>query len=259
VTSPAFPCAASALLTAAFDGPARPVAEVARTRVSVHYETHDADVPVVCVCLPDAVRLPSALVTDRLPGAGDAALGGGALTVGATRWSPVRWWTPPRPVGMAPPSAARLAAVRAAGGRSWDAVDIGVTPPAATRAGLDPAALVGAGPGLTPSGDDVLAGALVAAHAVGDPRHHTWAQATRRLLAASHRTTAVSRALLHHAASGWATPELAAFVVAMCDDHDPATVASTRAALLRVGHTSGAALVAGVEHTFTTNDLEGAA
>ncbi len=121
--------------------------------------------------------------------------------------------------------------------------------------GLSPGALVGAGPGLTPSGDDVLAGALVTAHATADPRLDRWRHATRRALA-RRRTTAVSRALLHHALDGHATPELADAVVALCRDADPGPAVRR---LLAVGHSSGAALLGGVLHTLTTRTLRGAA
>ena len=80
---------------------------------------------------------------------------------------------------------------------------------------LRPELLVGAGPGLTPAGDDVLAGALVAAHATGDPRLEALRAGTRAALR-TRGTTAVSRGLLTHALDGWATPELAAFVTAVC-------------------------------------------
>ncbi len=112
---------------------------------------------------------------------------------------------------------------------------------------LRPHDLVGAGPGLTPRGDDLLAGLLVAAHATGDPRLAGWQQATRDALSV-RRTTAVSRGLLHHALDGWATPELAAFLVAVCGG-DPAR-AATR--LLAVGHSSGAALAAGALHVLNS-------
>ena len=103
-----------------------------------------------------------------------------------------------------------------------------------------------AGPGLTPSGDDELAGALVAAHAVGDARLDGWRSATRDALLA-RRTTAVSRGLLHHALDGWATPELAAYVDEACTG----STGPALARLLTVGHTSGRALADGVARVIT--------
>jgi hypothetical protein len=115
--------------------------------------------------------------------------------------------------------------------------------------------LLGSGPGLTPSGDDVLAGLLVAAHAVADPRLATWQAQTRAALR-ERTTTAVSRGLLTHALDGWATPELAGFVTAACAGDLTAALPT----LLAVGHTSGAALAAGALHVLgTSSALRGAA
>jgi hypothetical protein len=52
------PAAASVLVAGLLDEDTRLV-EVARTRLSVHYETGRDDVPVLCLCNPDAVRLPT--------------------------------------------------------------------------------------------------------------------------------------------------------------------------------------------------------
>jgi hypothetical protein len=65
----------------------------------------------------------------------------------------------------------------------------------------------------------------------------------------------VSRGLLRHAVDGWATPELAEFVTAVC----AGSVGDTADRLLGVGHSSGAALAAGVLHVLTSTPLEGAA
>jgi hypothetical protein len=207
------------------------LAEVARTRVSVHYETGRDDVPVLCVATPDAVRLPPSLLTLELP-TGDVRLDVGVLRSASTRWPVTRWWRPARPTGLAAPSEAPAPA--------------GLEVPAA----IEPDLLVGRGPGLTPLGDDVLAGALVAAQAVDDARLTGWRRTTRAALAAG-RSTAVSRALLHHALDGWAVPELAAFVRAVCAG-DATTTASALAPLLRVGHTSGAGLAGGALHVLGT-------
>jgi hypothetical protein len=100
---------------------------------------------------------------------------------------------------------------------------------------------------LTPSGDDLLAGAFVAAHATSDPRLARLRSDTEDALA-RRPTTAVSRALVQHAMDGYATPELAAFVTAACTGNP----GPTTPALLAVGHTSGAALAAGALHVLST-------
>jgi hypothetical protein len=200
------------------------LAEVARTRLSVHYETGRADVPVLCVCTPSAVRLPGALVTPVLPsGRVHATVGG--LAGPLASWQVGRWWRPPRPTGRIPKFTADVA--------------------------LSPLALVGRGPGLTPSGDDELAGALVAAFAVADPRLEGWRAATRDALLA-RRTTAVSRGLLHHALDGWATDQLAAYVDEACTG----VTGPALARLLTVGHTSGRALADGVAHVIAARPAD---
>jgi len=127
--------------------------------------------------------------------------------------------------------------------------------------GLRPGELIGAGPGLTPAGDDLLAGALVAAHATDDPRLAGWRSVLREHPALD-RTTAVSRAMLQCALDGYATPELADYVYAVCaDDRHSSWRELDRATanLLAVGHSSGAALMTGVLHTLSTTQMQGAA
>lgn len=228
VSTGVVPAAASALLSGLLGSDA-PLVEVARTRLSVHYETGRPDVPVLCVCDPRAVRLPNAVLTPVLP-TGPLVVRAGALVSADATWRVTRWWQPARPRGLAPPSAAV----------SLPGVDVPLA--------LSPHDLVGAGPGLTPSGDDVLAGLLVAAHATADDRLLSWQAATRDALSV-RRTTVVSRGLLHHALDGWAIPELADFLVAACDG-DPADAG---ARLLAVGHSSGAALASGALHVLNSS------
>ena len=248
-----YPCAASSLLDEVLDGAPLRLVEVTRTRVSVHYETPSPAVPVLCVGTPAAVRLPASLVTQQLPPSGPTMVGDGVLVAAGETWYPTRWWRPSRPRGLPRPA---LTAADLADLLPDDETPSGwgVTWPGATYDGLAAAGLLGAGPGLTPAGDDVLAGALVAAHATADPRLPRWARETRAGLAGT-RTTAVSRAMLHHALDGYSSPELARFVGAVCRVHD---VEEARAGLLDVGHTSGAALMVGVLHTLSTYELEGA-
>lgn len=238
VSAPPWPAAASSLLDRLLAGEARPV-EVARTRLSVHYETGHVDVPVLCVAVPEAVRLPNALVTARLPVGPVRIVGGGLLADGpdhqGARWQVTRWWRPARPSGLAaPPGGPDLPS----GGRARR-----------DPRTLDPHALLGAGEGLTPSGDDLLAGALVTAHATADPRLEEWRSATRDALR-TRRTTAVSRGLLHHALDGWCIPQLADLLTALCTD--PRRVDAAQARLLAVGHSSGRALLDGVRRTLDT-------
>ncbi len=217
------PCAASSLVAGLLDGGPSRLVEVSRTRLSVHYATGRDDLPVLCVADPSAVRLPCAVLAPVLP-RGDLVAGGGALRADGLVWRTARWWRPDRPRGLRRPSG-----------------------PPGTADVLVPLDLVGRGEGLTPHGDDVLAGALVAAHAVADPRLPAWARATREALR-SRRTTAVSHALLVHALDGFAVPELAAHVEAVCAGEPERSLPR----LLTVGHSSGAALAAGVARVLPT-------
>lgn len=100
-------------------------------------------------------------------------------------------------------------------------------------------ALLGAGPGLTPAGDDALCGILVAAAA----GLCTSGGAVRTALATRPGTTTeLSAALLRMAAAGHAATPVRALVAAL---GEPARLAARWAAVLRIGHTSGAALAAG--------------
>lgn len=107
-----------------------------------------------------------------------------------------------------------------------------------TTADLD--RLLGRGPGLTPLGDDVLAGWFTARAALGRP-DDVLAAAVRRRLGA---TTLLSATLLDCAIRGEALPQLASWLADPSDTH--------AAALLAVGATSGAGLMAGAALALTS-------
>ena len=102
------------------------------------------------------------------------------------------------------------------------------------------AGLVGRGAGLTPSGDDALAGALLVAHALGAGQ--ALADAVRARL---HATTAVSAALLDAAADGYAARPVVTLVDAAVAA-DPDAVRRALPAVLAIGHSSGADTVTGI-------------
>lgn len=127
--------------------------------------------------------------------------------------------------------------------------------------------LVGAGRGLTPSGDDVLCGVLLTLAAVDDERARRALVAVRTAVSARVRsTTSLAAALLAAAATGYAVPDVVRLVnLAVAagsndgpDAHapapapaDPASVLSPDPAavldrVLAIGHSSGSDLVAGV-------------
>lgn len=102
--------------------------------------------------------------------------------------------------------------------------------------------IVGLGPGLTPSGDDVLAGLLAALRTFGPA---TLADAIGAAVTpdAAERTTALSATLLHCAAHGLAGREVAAVLNGL-SGREPLAPPVTR--LLGAGHTSGADLLWGI-------------
>ena len=110
------------------------------------------------------------------------------------------------------------------------------------RGGDLPAAfrrLQGRGEGLTPSGDDVLAGILLVA-AIDPDNRDTLAD-----LALAARTTRLSRAFLRQAAAGQSIQPAHALLDAAASA-DPGGMGRAAASLAGVGATSGRALVAGL-------------
>ena len=106
----------------------------------------------------------------------------------------------------------------------------GLTPDAVDR-------LVGLGEGLTPLGDDVLSGWLATQRAAGVPTPEVDAAVRAGL----GRTTLLSATLLECALAGEALPEVGAWIDALGTDDLPGRTA----ALLAVGGSSGAGLLAG--------------
>lgn len=130
------------------------------------------------------------------------------------------------------------------------------TPPAAVaefvvsraRYGVDAGAvarLVGAGDGLTPLGDDVLCGWLAAHRSFGVATPEVDAEVRAR----AHRTTLLSATLLECALEGEVLPELGAWLAALAC---PADLPAAAAALLAVGASSGAGLLAGAQLALET-------
>jgi hypothetical protein len=105
--------------------------------------------------------------------------------------------------------------------------------------------LVGLGPGLTPSGDDLLCGLLGALAAAGDARFET---VRRTVMQHLERTTSASKDYLTQACAPWWTGSLYGFFAAIAEpDGD---IAGAFTCLSARGHSSGidqgAGLVAGL-------------
>ncbi|HEY5881074.1 MAG TPA: DUF2877 domain-containing protein [Nakamurella sp.] len=212
---------------------------------------------LVCLLADDLTRLPNGVhadlagVVDPPPRGAQATVGASRIGVGGRVFTVVRRWD--SRIGRIDVSDIGLAVIAGA----LCNAEFGV--PLAARDRLarwlagssdDPVrSLVGLGRGLTPGGDDLLAGAAVGLHAAGRP------DLACRLAAAlptdlDVRTTALSADLLRLALAGHACAEVGQVLrtlhgTARDPAHRPGLVATTTR-LLAVGHTSGADLAAGL-------------
>jgi Protein of unknown function (DUF2877) len=105
--------------------------------------------------------------------------------------------------------------------------------------------LIGLGPGLTPSGDDFLVGALAALDALGQTNIR--AVLGRAVVAAADRTSPLSASLLRAAAAGHVSENLHTMVAALVTSDADAAIA----AAARFGHTSGFDALAGAVVTLS--------
>jgi hypothetical protein len=103
--------------------------------------------------------------------------------------------------------------------------------------------LLGVGPGLTPAGDDVLAGLLVGLWSFGQRAEPLRLTVLAGLAAG---TTDLSAALLRCAARGESIPQVNQLLRAMSGSAWQGRLDHAMDDLIRVGHTSGAALATGV-------------
>ena len=259
------PGAASVTLLSLLDGPPRP-ARVLGAGPAALFVIMAEDRGVFAVCTHDAVRLPLAIVVAPpavdspwagRTGAGDpVTVGRGSVCLPGLTIQVARWWAParPRPVGdgllartvpvlreLLGTAAIDLPAAIGTNLRRLRGALATGDPDGARRA-VD--AMLGLGPGLTPAGDDAIAGLLLAVHHLGAPRVPAITAVRAHVLAAAPgRTTAVSAALLAHAARGDAAPQVIAVLDALATGCDlPGAVQ----ALLRLGHTSGGDLAHGI-------------
>jgi hypothetical protein len=194
----------------------------------VAVETSDA------LGLPCAVRL--AAVRADGPFAGvrrehSAEVGDGGLRAGPLTVRVARWWAP------RPPRAGSSA------GRTDRLAELLAGHPAAVPVDGEVGDLLGLGPGLTPAGDDVLAGLLVGLHHRPDLRDPLAVEVARL---APTRTTALSAALLRHAAAGHGAPTLTAVADALTGAGEDSDLDTALDRLLAVGDTSGTALAHGL-------------
>ena len=202
---------------------------------------------------PEAVRLSCALVVptwtpDLIDPAlteltvGEGSVVGPGVTIAVRRTLPSRV-VPGEPNSLLVNAIDELIGTRDIG-LAWSATELHACI-AAGRADR----LMGLGPGLTPSGDDVLAAYLVTAQAWGvtGPRQD---RLRSTVLANLSRTTDLSSQLLLDAMSGHAAEPVRALLAAVAETTPP--VGDTRLegkihSVLNIGHTSGFALAVGIQ------------
>lgn len=223
-------------------------------RVGAHHEvlpllTGDA------LLLPTGLRLPVASADLRWDVAAGDEVVVGHSEVRLAGWSirVVRQWRPSRvnPVVRRASGQALLATAAAV-------VPVGPGRELADRAGTllqaalrgDGAgvtasvrSLVGAGRGLTPSGDDAICAVLLVLHGIASLAGLRTVAAA--VTARHHSTTSLSASLLDAAAHGYAVPQVSALVTAALAGDDAAAV-TARDDVLAIGHSSGRDLAAGL-------------
>ncbi|MDN4161489.1 oxamate carbamoyltransferase subunit AllH family protein [Nocardioides abyssi] len=197
---------------------------------------------VVGVSAHSAVHVPATIATalTRLP---DVAVGSpaevadGALHVAGLSVSVDR--LVPTDLPRLPPEAAdRLAAATPDLSHVLDQLPAEALDALAAGDGEAVAALLGRGDGLTPVGDDVVAGWLVAARATGRSRDAV-ADGVRR---SAHRTTTLSATLLLEAVDGACLPQFRALLLTLATGRG---VPDAVDRLVAVGHSSGAGMLLG--------------
>jgi hypothetical protein len=261
--------AASVVLSDLFSGP-RTVARVCGVSGPACYV--DADGWIVVIEGPDGAGLPDAVrVADparpplRLTVGDEVVIGRGALTAGGRDLPVQRWWDPVVRIGSSRLDAAGVAVVSAMLRSAARSVDPGaMSRPDTTdltealrrrdAAGLAVAtrALLGRGAGLTPAGDDVLAGTLATLRVLGpscSPAVAGDAEAMADVIAgavtgvAHERTTALSAQLLRHADRGAVALPVADVLRAVAGRGE---LVGAAARLAGMGHTSGGDVLMGI-------------
>lgn len=240
------PLLASTAVRSTLTGPRQRALLRGRTRGAIYLRCDDG--VLLAVLAPGAARLPLGLFcgsTDDwhrlavVASSGPIRVGGGSVTCGVLTAAAVRWWDPRVVIGRAAAPPADLVAPGELGLPA--AVIKALT--AAVHSGDAPALhavaqrLAGLGPGLTPAGDDVLIGVQSVLTCFGHRLSTVLPDAVHG------RTTDLSHALLRLAADGAYLGEVGRLLRALAGHGD---VAAAGARLAAVGHTSGAALLAGV-------------
>ena len=224
--------------------------------VSDHAAWIGVDDEVIVLSDREAVRLPNALelAVEELGCwiQHDEALsiGGGLIAIGRLAVVPRRWFDP-RPV--LPPIdteslAGRLKEMEEHSGLESDAELVSALVSHDIEGVLNLCrSMLGKGEGLTPEGDDLLAGAF-AAYILLEPTVDTdaeWLRGIAEEIAdlAGSRTTSFSAALVRHALGGRVAAPFGSVLRSLASGTD---LPSTTERLLTVGHTSGEFLTRGI-------------
>jgi hypothetical protein len=254
------PAAGSPLTRAVLAGPSQQALVLASfpTALYLLVGQHHEVLPILAsdaLMLPSGTRLSGPgrdMVWDVEPG-DIVTIGRSGIRLPGWRIRLVREWRPARvravPTLAAPGSLSEVVDLLSRRASTAELVDQASAVCRAARRGEDAEVrrgvrhLLGAGQGLTPSGDDVLCAVLLVLGGIGDP-------APIALLGAAvadgwTRTTSLSASLLDAARGGYALPEVASLVEgALTGNLLDVREALTR--VLAIGHWSGADLVAGV-------------
>lgn len=214
--------------------------------------THTEGGPrVLSLLSPKAARVPNGVLLPEVSGFGPhqagetVSIGEGRIRVGDLFAEVVRWWecrvpqVTPRPAATITLLAAVDGSVRGVPGAPIDDLRRALKVGEAVEITAAVDGLVGLGQGLTPGGDDVLAGALTGLHATG--RTDLAGAIAARVEMIGDRTTLLSADLLRLAGQGFGCLEIVAFLQA-----SEAQAQSAIERLLSIGHTSGVDLATGL-------------
>src|SRR4051795_62170 len=268
----AVPASASTGVAELLRGPVRSARVLMSVPAAVYlHVANDRGGDVVGVLTSDAARLPLGCVLFRpsngrplvaLPSGAPAEVGGGRIVVGDLAVSAAAWWDPrprlpPSRPALLPEGVRQLRNALYGEGVPHSAFTLPGLPTgpggplaalrgAVRRADLDAALrtavrLVGLGPGLTPAGDDVMAGTMAGLVLLGHPAAERFATGVYSL--AGGRTTPLSRARRRHPPARPVSGEYAAVLPGLVGERP---LAPAIAGLLATGSTSGRAMALGL-------------
>jgi Protein of unknown function (DUF2877) len=257
------PASGPAWVQSLISGPTCPADLIAAFPTAAYLRLYDGR--VIAVLTHDAVRLPCGLVLaatsveQPLTGVhGPVLAGEGQVRIGALAVEIARVVSATAPLELVPDATAVGRA-----GRRLEHLGFNEHGPALAerlaahcRNPQDVPGLVrlllGSGSGLTPSGDDVLAGFLVGS------RSFSVCSGELRVAVMAHApgaTTDLSATLLSHAARGESIPQVGSLLRALAAGPAGSRIDESLATLVRVGHSSGIALATGI-HAAAKASLE---